>query len=173
MNDCTTNEIWKNIADYEGLYQVSNLGRVRRLKGKRCTSSFRVLRPANCHGYLSVALCKNGKPISFFVHRLVADAFLGNVAGKEINHIDANRRNNTLPNLEIVNRQENIAHSVKTGLVLKGEQLPQSKLTSDQVRLIREKYIPHKYGFIKLSKEFGVSDWTIRDILQRKIWAHI
>lgn len=78
-------EIWKDIKDFEGLYQVSNFGRVRSFY-KGC----RILSPGETRrGYLRVCLCKNGKRKSFLVHRLVAEAFLPNYFDyREINHID-------------------------------------------------------------------------------------
>ena len=92
------NEIWKNIAGYEGLYEVSSFGRVRSLRfGKT-----KILKPGkNKKGYLRVSLCKNGKQKTFFVHRLVAQAFLENPQNlPQINHKDENKQNNRLENLE-------------------------------------------------------------------------
>ena len=91
-------EIWKPILNYEGLYEVSNWGRVKSLKfGKE-----RILKPGtNKYGYLIVILCKNGKVKSFSVHRLVAEAFLPNPHNYPcVNHKDECKTNNNVNNLE-------------------------------------------------------------------------
>lgn len=99
-------EIWKDKKDYEGLYQTSNLGRVKSFKfGKE-----RILKPGtDKNGYLLVNLCKNGKVKTFKVHRLVAEAFLPNPDNlPEVNHKDENKQNNVVSNLEWCDRKYNI-----------------------------------------------------------------
>ena len=91
-------EIWKDIKDYEGHYQVSNLSRVKSIKfGKE-----RILKPVtDRHGYLIVGLWKNNKQKTYKVHRLVAEAFLPNTDNlTQINHKDENKSNNNVNNLE-------------------------------------------------------------------------
>lgn len=91
-------EIWKDIIGYEGLYQVSNFGRVKSFKfGKE-----RILKPGtNKYGYLIVILCKNGKVKHFYVHRLVAEAFIPNPHNYPcVNHKDECKTNNNVNNLE-------------------------------------------------------------------------
>lgn len=89
-------EIWKTIEDYPD-YQVSSLGRVKSLKGKK----ERILKPGDVGGYLNVILSNNGKKKNFRVHRLVAEAFLLNPLGLPvINHKDEDKTNNTVDNLE-------------------------------------------------------------------------
>lgn len=99
-------EEWRDIPDYEGLYQVSSFGRVKSLYfGKE-----RILKPKKdkC-GYLHVILCKNGKRKSFLVHRLVAKCFLEPIKGKDIiNHIDENPSNNHVDNLEFCTHEYNM-----------------------------------------------------------------
>lgn len=91
-------EVWKDIKGYEGLYQVSDLGRVRSLKfGKERLLVGR----KNTYGYLQVKLCKDGKMKSCLVHRLVAQAFIPNPNGlQEVNHKDECKTNNVVTNLE-------------------------------------------------------------------------
>ena len=99
-------EIWKSIADYEGLYEVSSLGRVKSLKfGKE-----KILKPQkDGSGYLQVQLWRNGKMKAFKVHRLVAEAFLPNPLGlPEINHKDEVKTNNIVSNLEWASRWDNM-----------------------------------------------------------------
>ena len=91
-------EIWKDIKDYEGHYQVSNLSRVKSIKfGKE-----RILKPVtDRHGYLIVGLWKNNKQKIYKVHRLVAEAFLPNPYNlPQVNHKDENPLNNNVNNLE-------------------------------------------------------------------------
>lgn len=100
-------EIWKTIKDYEGLYEVSNWGRVRN------TRTGRVLRHwKDEDGYLLVNLCKDGVRKHYKVHRLVAQAFIPNPDGlPEVNHIDQNKENNCVENLEWCDRAYNVRYS--------------------------------------------------------------
>lgn len=105
------NEIWKDIEDYENLYQVSNLGKIRNSKGLIMKQ-----KPSK-DGYVRILLCKNGHYTAKYVHILVAKAFISNPNCKaEVNHIDANKSNNTVSNLEWVTRSENHFHAVSKGL---------------------------------------------------------
>lgn len=103
-------EIWKDIAGYEGLYQVSNLGRVKSRNG--------ILHPnTNTYGYKHITLSKNNIQKTAIIHKLVADAFIPNPSGKpQINHKDGNKENNTANNLEWVTQGENNRHAIKTKL---------------------------------------------------------
>lgn len=108
-------ENWRDIPGYEGLYQASNKGRVKSLP--RATTSGRVMKlftnPRN--GYVYVCLCKNNKPKGYRVHRLVMAAFYG-ASNLQVNHIDGDKRNNCLDNLEYCTQSENMLHAYKTGL---------------------------------------------------------
>ena len=102
-------EIWKDIQDYENIYQVSNLGNIK---------SQRKIRKICVHksGYNVITLYKNGKGKSFRVHRLVAQAFLPNIDNKEvINHINGIKTDNRVDNLEWCSQKENCIMSVKLG----------------------------------------------------------
>lgn len=107
-------EIFKDIAGFEGVYKVSNTGKVLSLDYKR-TGKQHILSPVKHHtGYLYVHL--GGKTMRS-VHRLVAEAFLQKVDGKNfVNHIDGNKHNNCVENLEYVTSIENIRHAIHTGL---------------------------------------------------------
>jgi len=108
-------EIWKEINGYEGLYEVSNLGRIKSLpKGKHRKSE--MILTLRKHPYKFVNLSKDGKANTKSVHRLVAHAFIPNPLNKStINHIDCNPSNNNVSNLEWVTPLENQMHSRKLG----------------------------------------------------------
>ena len=115
-------EIWKAIAGYEGLYEVSNFGRVRSIDryvphktfGKKFCKGYMMATHINNAGYVTVNLCKINRYRSFDIHRLVAIAFLDNPDGlPEVNHIDENKKNNHVENLEWVTKSENNMHGTK------------------------------------------------------------
>ena len=98
-------EVWKDIPDYVGYYQASNFGNVRGLKYKK------VLKPSkDKDGYLRVNLCKKNIKKSCFVHRLVINSFLGK-SDLTVNHIDKNKANNNINNLEYMTIKENNRYS--------------------------------------------------------------
>jgi len=110
-------EEWKDIEGYEGLYQVSTLGRVRSLpriscQGHPLKGGYR--KPQNRSGYLSICLHKEGVWSKYLMHRLVATTFIPNPENKpEVNHIDGNKHNNRVENLEWCTKSENLMHASK------------------------------------------------------------
>ena len=101
-------EIWKDIKDYEGYYQVSNLGNIRSLKFNKITP-LKPYKNVARHGYLEVYLRLPGSKKTFKVHRLVAQAFIENPDNlPQVNHIDENKENNCVTNLEWCNNDYNI-----------------------------------------------------------------
>lgn len=107
-------EIWKDIPGYEGRYKVSNIGRVKRLflHGEPCPRLLQIMAGTYCKGYLTVGLNDGEKTRSFGIHRLVALAFIPNPENKpQPNHIDHNKSNNHVSNLEWVTGSRNIEHS--------------------------------------------------------------
>lgn len=101
-------EEWRNIKDYEGLYQVSNMGNVKTLKYKGFNIE-KLLKPIlQTNGYLYVQLYKDGNPRIYRVHRLVAEAFIPNPDNlSEVNHINENKTDNRVGNLEFCSHQYN------------------------------------------------------------------
>lgn len=98
--------LWRDIKGYEGLYQISNIGEVSRLK--KSGNRKKPMKPENKNGYLRVVLCKNGMTKHMFIHRLVAEAFIPNIENKPfVDHIDANPSNNIVSNLRWVTSKEN------------------------------------------------------------------
>ena len=119
-------EIWKPVKGFEN-YEVSNLGQVRNLNYHR-EKKIKILKlRMNKGGYLLVGLCKNSKKHTKLVHRLVAEAFIPNIDNKpEVNHLDGDKTNNKVENLEWSTRSENMKHAHNTGLIkpLTGENHP-------------------------------------------------
>ena len=116
-----------------------------------------------------------------YSHRLVAKYFLDNPGGKlEVNHIDGNKSNNHVSNLEWCTTQENLEHkrinnlgkTLKAKLSATGENNSQAKLKEDEVLYIRENAITRKDA-IRLSNELNVSIATIYDIKNKRSWSHI
>ena len=103
--------IWKGIPDYPN-YEVSNKGKVRRLKGLSCRETRNLKLRPNGKGYLRVSLSRESKTKDFYVHRLVAILFLDNPLNKpEVNHKNKNKSDNTPENLEWTTSQENNEHA--------------------------------------------------------------
>ena len=109
-------EVWKDIPNYEGFYQVSNLGNVKSMQRTKKHSynsiaqlKEKMLRPQNTNGYLFVRLSKNNEIKRYLVHRLVALTFIPNPNDYlEVNHIDENSLNNNVENLEWCSHKYNI-----------------------------------------------------------------
>ena len=106
-------EEFREIKDYEGDYQISNLGRVKSLKyGKE-----RILKQSfNSNGYLTVGLCKNAKETKKKIHQLVAIAFLGHIPDGHnicVDHVDNDKLNNNVTNLQLITNRENCSKDSK------------------------------------------------------------
>lgn len=153
-------EEWKDITGYEGLYQVSNTGRVKSLertvwtgRGYYKTLPERILKACKSgNGYLLVALCKDGKDKRHYVHRLVATAFLENPMGyKEINHIDENKQNNCMENLEYCSRLYNANYGTRNQRA--GEKLKGRKFSEETIKKIAES---KKKPVYSIDKESGL-----------------
>lgn len=160
-------EVWKDIKGYEGIYSVSNLGRVKKLVNNLFLNSYR-------GKYLSVQLRKFKKSKKIRIHRIVAEAFLPNPLKKlDVNHKDGNKYNNKLDNLEWATRSENMKHAYNSGIStpLKGVQKCNAKLTEKDVLFIKRqsKSITAEI----LAKKFDVSTGTIYNVRCQRTWKHI
>lgn len=168
-------EIWKDIKGYEGIYQISNHGNVKSFIPWRGTDT-RILKTTNNgHGYLSVGLKKNNKPKIFYVHRLVAQAFIENSLNKpEVNHKYGTKGNNYSSNLEWCTLNENRKHAVETGLVKhKGESNQMSKFSEKVILSLRKEFANGCITRKELSEKYGISKTHVVSIINKSRWTHI
>lgn len=171
-------EVWKDIQGYEGLYQISSLGRVkafpRPIPGAYKNREFIKKTSHDNYGYPIVGLSKNGKSKTFTIHRLVAKAFIPNPdCLKEVNHKDENKDNNCEDNLEWCTTQYNLTYGHRLDCA-KGERNHLHKLTEDQVAEIRRIYKKGdpEFGLSALGRKYNVSHTAIEWIVKRKSWKH-
>lgn len=169
-------EIWRDICGYEELYQVSNKGRVR----SKHAGDWRLLksRTGKKH-YPTVTLCKNHVQKSYSVHSLVAKTFLPNLENLPVvDHLDTNRQNNDVENLEWVTYGENISRSWRNGHRdgnNSGIKNGRAKLTEEQVSYIRKNYKARdkKFGAVPSAKKFNVFPSTIENAALYKTYKDI
>lgn len=123
-------ETWRSVKGYEGLYEVSDLGRVRTLNYHR-TGKVKVMRPGlGKNGYLVVNLCKDGKMKCFLVHRLVYESFIGDIpAGMTIDHVNNVKTDNRLSNLQLLTQGDNARKARNKQLDLIEADWPYRELT--------------------------------------------
>jgi len=138
---------WKDIPGYEGLYQVNNFGEVRSLfyRGK---NNVHILTPGtDKNGYLHVVLCKDKKAYTAQVHRLVAIAFLPNPDNlPQVNHLDKNRANNRVDNLEWCSASHNIRHRTDGLSVKEREAITKQRLRGINKKIYAAEYYRRKRG---------------------------
>ena len=169
-----SNEIWRDVVGYEGLYQISNLGRVKSLLFGR----ERILKTRyNVEGYAVIKLTRKDKGKIYPIHKLLAQAFIPNPENKPIvNHKDGNKMNNNLDNLEWVTHSENVKHSYKMGLIKpkRGSENVQSKLSEEEVFYIRKnyKYRDEEFNAHKLAQKFGVATSTIYRVVNNECYKN-
>lgn len=183
---CTNLELWKPVVGYEGCYEVSNIGRVRRLSGilykknrfnpKGFKWKGRILRPiSDKRGYFHVDLSMNNIRKKHSVHQLVARAFIPNPLNREIiNHINAKPGDNRVENLEWSTPKENKIHAVMMGLASdqKGEKNNSSILKNKQVIEIKTIFKEKgRVNFSELGRKYKVNSQTISDIYNGRRWG--
>lgn len=143
-------EIWLPVKGFEGLYEVSSFGRVRSLGNFNSNNSkVRILKPAiNTWGYLQVCLYKNGKKYICLLHRLVAEAFIPNFfEEKQVNHIDEDKTNNHVENLEWCDRKYNCNHGTRIDRIR--EKRINGKLSRPILQLTKTGELVREYPSIK------------------------
>ena len=174
-------EVWKSIKNYDGYYEISDYGNVKSLKRDIERSDgtlYRVkkdiiLRPAILYGYPKVRLNMKNKGKMYFIHCLVANAFIINKPKSckyEVMHLDGNKLNNHISNLRFGSHRCNEAFKEEHGTLIKGESHFNSKLTESDVKKIR-RLRSKGSTIIELGKLFGVWNTTISAIITGKTWS--
>lgn len=159
------NEVFVPIYGFEK-YKISNLGRIKSFKGL----SPKILKNRIKRGYSQCVLYSENKPINFLVHRLVAIAFIPNEDNKPyINHIDGNKSNNSVCNLEWCTHVENINHALKMRLDSFGKSGFNYKFSDEDISKIRFLYLSKNKKRKELSKLFNISTSHLDKILKNKI----
>lgn len=170
-------EIWKDITGYEGSYQVSNLGNVKSLK-RKVRNQFNsydkqacILKPIMVGDYHGVQLCSNSKSKKFYIHRLVAIAFLERDSERNtVNHIDGDKFNNTDVNLEWCTQKENNNHAAENGLRGSiGERSPGAKYSDETIIKMRTDYETGLYTQADVARRYGMSKMNAHRILTYKL----
>ncbi len=161
-------EIWKDVIGFEGLYQVSSLGKVKNRK------LLNIKPQINTHGYEYVSLYKNSLKKHYSIHRLIALHFIPNPENKKcVNHIDGNKLNNSLNNLEWCTSSENNIHALENNLrkPRKGEYSTQTKLNEEGVIFIRK--TKGIFTNQEMADKYDVSRSVIAQIRLYNSWKHV
>jgi hypothetical protein len=144
---------------------------------KKGADAVRIMNPAlDANGYMRTMITISGKSKTVKLHRIVAEAFLPNLEQKpQVNHINNNRADNRVRNLEWVTFRENLDHMMRQGRQTfnNGEKNGKSILTADIVRQIRSEYKPYVVMMKDLAVKYGVKKCTIKDILTGRSWASV
>ena len=170
--------VWKPLIYQNNLYdrfEVSNDGHIRNATTKRVYKMC-----INKAGYFQVCVslgCRDKKKV-FKIHKAVAETFIPNPENKrEVNHIDGDKQNNIVSNLEWTTHFENMQHASKTGLVARmyGMDNLNAKLSEEDVKYIREHYIPRdkEYGSRALGRKFKIDHSNVLDIVYGKSYINV
>ena len=162
-------EIWKDINGFRELYQISNLGRVRR------KDNFKVLKPLSISkGYKGVRLYETkDKARTKKIHRLVAEYFIPNPLNlPQVNHKDGNKSNNRIDNLEWCSNEFNMNHAIMNKLIKLGEQRPCSKCTEKSLLLL-QRLIECSFTIKQLSIIYCISKNSMKEIIRGKTYGHL
>lgn len=171
--DLLPNELWLPVVGFEQYYAISNHGRVFSLRFPKLIKT--PPNGKNNAGYPTVDLRVDYSHNSKKVHRMVAEAFIPNPENKPyVNHIDGNKLNPHIDNLEWVTAKENSQHAVRTGLVTGGKRVSR-KLTHDDVRAIRARCVNgcKINGQSAIAKEYGVIRQVMVGIINRKTYKNV
>ena len=174
-------EVWKDVKGYKGLYQVSSEGRVKSLdravRGKSNGLQYvkgRILTPYTSHdGYLKLKLSKDGNYRYLGINRLVAEAFIPNVRKlTQVNHLNCNKKDNSIGNLEWCSPSANIVHAYANGLIPQGEDSHYATISNEIAHAICGR-LEEKVRVCDIVSEYCVSRFVISKIKNKKSWKHI
>lgn len=179
MSDYTQDlQVIKDVVGYEGIFSVTKNGMVFSKRSQKFLAYY-----TNNNGYREISSKiggRTGKCICIRIHRMVAESFIPNPENKPfVNHIDGNKQNNHVDNLEWVTALENSQHAWDTGLITKemcqGERKGVTSLTRDQVLYVRQVYtaFSKEFGCRALARKFGVTHTVIVKIVNDITWKHI
>ncbi|MGH7593440.1 MAG: NUMOD4 domain-containing protein [Gemmatimonadales bacterium] len=173
-------EEWRAVVGYEGLYEVSDKGNVRRIApwcdGRRTKPAAKLTGKTTETGYRRISIRKEGAIREFAIHRLVAAAFIGSLPSSvhQVNHKNGKKTDNCVSNLEYLTPSANQLHSFR---VLGAPSRPGSKhhnakVTEKDVLVMRSLW---KQGTLQkdLCVRFGLTRGTVSEIVRRKLWTHI
>ncbi|MEG0848507.1 MAG: HNH endonuclease [Myroides sp.] len=178
-------EIWKEVEEFNNKYEISNLGnlrsKTRRINssiqpcGYRISPSREIKSQDNGNSYKQFYVSVDAKRVMKYSHRLVAKYFIPNPNNlPEVNHIDGDKGNNSVSNLEWVTLQQNRDHASENGLMQRGEKHKLSKLSETQIIAIRRLFrINPQFNKLKTAKKLGVRDTTIHKIIKNQRWKHL
>lgn len=170
------NEIeWRDIPGYEGLYEISEYGDVRRMVNRHQYKAGELLsHKISRYGYHRVSIQVQHAIGQYMIHRLVALAFIGPCPeGCEVNHKDLDKSNNHYSNLEYVTHLENVRHSRVTKTdwrSYRGEMNPNNKLSEGDVIQIRN-LDSQGINWDEIATTFNISKMSVYRIVRRKTWA--
>lgn len=170
-------EVWRPVRGFEGLYEISNSGRVHSLSrrvsigaGERIVDG-RLLRQSVKSGYPSVCLCSGSLQVDKHIHRLVAEAFVAGV-GPVVRHLDGDPKNCAPANLAWGTYAENEADKKIHGTVIQGERHHNAKLTDELVRAIR-KMSRDGYSQLAIAAATGIGRGSIGYVVRGQTWRHV
>ncbi len=157
---------WKKVKGFEN-YEISSAGYIRNSKGKILST--------NRSTYQNKTLYCNGEMRSYNIHRLVAEAFIPNLENKEqVNHIDGNKHNNAVENLEWVTRVENSQHSYQNNLNKNfGSTHKNSIFVESEILEIRRLREEESLGYREIANKLNINKVTVGKICRRENWTHI
>lgn len=178
--------LWGDLPDYEDYYQVSTSGGIRskdrKVLSKNQFGAYEMLRKGKVlkvtktkQGYGEVKLTNSeGSCSTYKIHRIIASAFIPNPLEKsQVNHIDGNKLNNRVDNLEWATPSENTQHAYDTGLICrKGSKQSSSVLKECDIPFIRL-WVEYGYRYKDIAEAFGVGSTSIGNIMTKVAWSHV
>ena len=165
-------EEWRDLdGEFKGVYQVSSLGRVRRIRARRNYRAGHILKPkVDVYGYRQVRLQHNGRQWPVTIHKLVAITFLGSpLDGQQVNHKNGDKADNRASNLEWTTHRQNMGHFHRRLGSWKRDTSP--KLDGERAEQIRALYATGNYTYKQLAKRYGVTWCSIGRVIRGETYA--